>query len=353
MMKNKRVSFAFGLFSARIILLFIIAGTFAEIVLVATANMGAVWNGAIRIFLLEIIFVLLILLSIGTFVVNILNRRIMKPYHELLNAIDEVSKGNFDVSIHYPHNDKFAEVVNCFNQMVIELNGIKTMRNDFMNIFSHECKTPITSIRGFAKQLKRTDLSDEEKEEYLDIIISESDRLTHLHQNILDLCRYQNQEFMTNQEEFSLDEQIRKCILVLEKNWSKKNLDLDIELECLDYYGNEEMLSQVWINILSNAIKFSHSGGKITIQCKRVGEDAVVSIKDEGIGMDEGTKALMFHKYYSASTSLKEGNGIGLAVVKRIIELCQGNIEVDSTQGVGTEVIVTVPIRDGELSNIF
>lgn len=344
-MKNKRVSFAYALFAARAIFLLIIAGILTEIILVVTANMGAVWNSELRKFLLEIIFIILILLSIATFVVNILNRRIMKPYHELLNAIGEVSKGNFDVSIQYAHNDEFAEVVNCFNQMVIELNGIKTMRNDFINIFSHECKTPIASIRGFAKQLKRTDLSDDEKEEYLDIIISESDRLTHLHQNILDLSRYQNQEFMTNQEEFSLDEQIRRCILVLEKNWSKKNLDLDIELEELDYYGNEEMLSQVWINILSNAIKFSHPSGKITIQCKKVGDDAVVSIKDEGIGMDEETKAYMFHKYYSVGTSLKEGNGIGLAVVKRIIELYQGNIEVESTQGVGTEVIVTVPIK--------
>lgn len=341
-MKN-RPTIAFSIFAARLSLILLIGATVLEIVLMITANMGAVWYNELRRLLLESVFLVLVFLSVGTLIVSMMSRKIVKPFHDLQHAIHEVSKGNFNISIEYNQNDEFREVVKCFNQMVIELDGIQMMQNDIINIFSHECKTPISSILGFAKQLQRNDLSEEEREEYLQIIVSESERLMHLYQNILNLSRYQNQEILTNQEQFSLDEQIRKCILLLKKEWERKELQLEIELEEVDFYGNEEMMSQVWINILSNAIKFTSNGGCISIKCQKSKKGIIVSIQDDGVGMDHQTKEKMFDKFYYSTANDNKGNGIGLAIVKRIIELCEGEIFVESTEGEGTEVIVEVP----------
>ena len=343
MMKNNQLPLTKVLFAARLSLVLLIGATIMEIVLIITANMGAVWNSELRRFTLESVFLILVFLSVGTMIVSIISKKIIKPFHDLQGAIHEVSKGNFNVSVQYTQNDEFAEVVKCFNQMVVELNGIQTIRDDFINTFSHECKTPISSIRGFAKQLKRTDISGEEREEYLDIIISESDRLLHLYQNILSLCRYRNQEFLTNLEVFSLDEQIRRCILLLEKECGKKEIDLDIQLQPIDFYGNVETMSQVWINLLSNAIKFSHPGGVIRIQCEAQRKRVVVKVKDYGIGMDESTMQHMFDKFFSSDLKENQGNGLGLPIVKRIIELYRGEIEVTSELGLGTEVEIRLP----------
>lgn len=343
MMKKNKLHLAQVLFAARLSLILLIGITVLEIVLIITANMGAVWYNDLRRFTLESIYQILVFFSIVTTLVSVISHKIIKPYNDLQNAIHEVSKGNFDVRVQYTKNDEFARIVECFNQMVVELNGIEEIRNDFMNIFSHECKTPISSIRGFAKQLQREDITKEEEEEYLDIIISESDRLLHMYQNILATCRYRNQKFLVNLEVFSLDEQIRRCILLFEKEWEEKEIELDIQLEPVDFYGNEESLRQVWINLLSNAIKFSNPGGVIRIQCEEHHKKVIVKVKDYGIGMDEAIMERMFDKYFTSDSKDNSGNGLGLPIVKRIIELCHGEINVKSELGKGTEVELCLP----------
>lgn len=230
--------------------------------------------------------------------------------------------------------------------MVEELNGIEMFREDFINSFSHEFKTPIVSIQGFAKQLKKDGLSEDKKREYIDIIISESKRLTNLSSNILLLNKFENQQFITDTADFYLDEQIRSCILLLEKQWSKKNIEFDIELEPVLYNGNQEMLSQVWVNILNNSIKFSPQNTTITVRTSVKDNKIRIDICDCGEGMDENTINHIFERFYQGdSAHASEGNGLGLPVVKRIVELCGGTIRVESQKGRGTVFSVFLNVQ--------
>ena len=228
--------------------------------------------------------------------------------------------------------------------MAQELGGIEMFRENFINSFSHEFKTPIVSIQGFAKQLKKENLSEEKKQEYIDIIISESKRLTNLSSNILMLSKLENQQIITDKTSFSLDEQIRDCILLLEKQWTAKDISFDIDMQEIQYTTNAEMLSQVWVNIIGNAIKFSPEGSSIRVKLFKEGDVITAETTDRGIGMDQPTISHIFERFYQGDRAhASEGNGLGLPLVKRIVELCNGNIRVESQYGKGTNFIVTLP----------
>ena len=228
--------------------------------------------------------------------------------------------------------------------MTKELGSIEMFRNDFINNFSHEFKTPIVSIRGFAKQLQNDNLSTEKRKEYTDIIISEAERLTNMSANILLLNKFENQQFITNQIQYELDEQIRNCIILLEKEWSKKNLEIQLDLERTPIYGNAEMLSHLWINLIENAVKYSNDKGHITIGCRRTVGDIQFKISDDGNGMDDNTMKHIFDKFYQGDRShAARGNGLGLSIVKRIVELCKGEIAVESKIGQGTTFTIKLP----------
>ena len=342
-MGRKKSKVLHSLMVAKAVLVLLISVTLVEVILMLSTKVGLVWEPNLHQFFMEYIMFILIILSVATLAIFLISKKVMAPYHDLKEAIYQVGQGNFSVSVDYEVADSFGELVKCFNQMVEELNGLDTMRSDFVNTFSHECKTPIVAIRGFARQLKRPDLSEVEREEYLDIIIKESERLSQLYQNILSLSRYQNQELVTNQELFPLDEQLRSIILLLEKQWSKKHLEIEAELEPVYYYGNEEMLHLVWTNIIGNAIKFSNDSGKLSVFCSSNYKGATVIVKDTGIGMDEYTKRHMFEKFFTTPTHEERGNGLGLLIVKRIVDICHGKIEVESELGKGTEIKVFLP----------
>jgi signal transduction histidine kinase len=261
----------------------------------------------------------------------------------------EVARGNFKERV--PEKDKknspteFGELERSFNQMASDLDGIEIFRNDFINDFSHEFKTPIVSIRGFARQLQSENLSEEQKNEYVNIIISESERLVNMSSNVLLLSKLENQQIVSDKHELDLDEQIRRSILLLEKDWSEKEIDLDIDLDEIKINFNEEMLSHVWINLISNAIKFTEVGGRIEISLKEREGMAIFSIKDNGIGMSDEVKERIFEKFYQGDRShTTSGNGIGLNIVQRIISLARGAISVESTLGEGSKFTVTIPI---------
>lgn len=269
----------------------------------------------------------------------------IRPIEKVIKAMKKIEKGDFSVRVEeQPLDTEINELIRSFNKMAEELEGIEMFREDFINSFSHEFKTPIVSIQGFAKQLKKTTLSEEKKAEYIDIIIGESNRLTKLSSNVLLLTKLENQQIITDKVKFCLDEQIRNCILLLEKQWSAKDIEFDIDMQNVEYETNPDMLSQAWLNIVGNAIKFSPPHGKIKVYLSQENDVITAEISDSGIGMKEETMHHIFEKFYQGDAAHSgEGNGLGLPMVKRIIELCDGSIRVESQYGHGTSFIVKLP----------
>lgn len=232
-----------------------------------------------------------------------------------------------------------------FNSMVKELKIIEILRTDFISHFSHEFKTPIVSIKGFANLAKSENISKEERDEYLNIIINEIDRLVTLSNQTLLLTRLESIEIVVDKELYNLDEQIRQSILLLQNQWEEKNINLKIDLEKVKISSNKDLLQQLWINILNNSIKYSYDGGNIHVVLKEKDENSIqVIIKDNGIGIDDETLKHIFTKFYQVDSSRKtEGLGLGLSIVKIIIDLCEGSIDVKSEKGKGTTFFITLP----------
>ena len=271
----------------------------------------------------------------------------LKPINDLVEAMREVSQGDFSVRVDAEDvTGDMGRLVTSFNDMASELGGLEMFRKDFINNFSHEFKTPIVSIKGFARQLEREDLTEQQRREYLDIIITESERLANMSGNVLLLSKLENQTIVTDKTRYRLDEQLRRCILLMEKQWTQKDLELDLDLDEVEYYGNEEMVQHVWVNLLGNAIKFSPRGGTLGVSLRREGERAAVTVRDAGPGMDEATRRRIFEKFYQGDTAhAAEGNGLGLSLVRRIVDLCQGEIQVDSRPGEGAAFTVRLPVE--------
>ena len=276
-----------------------------------------------------------------------MGRAKLKPMSDLVQGMRAVSEGDFDVRVDEAGvSGDMGELVSTFNEMAKELGGLELFRKDFINNFSHEFKTPIVSIRGFAKQLERDDLTEEQRREYLDIIISESDRLANMSGNVLLLSKLENQTIVTDKTVYRLDEQLRRCLLLLEKQWTEKALELDLDLDEVEFLGNEEMMRHVWVNLIGNAVKFSPRGGALTLRLRREGDAAVARVSDCGEGMDEATRRRVFEKFYQGDTAhATEGNGLGLALVRRIVDLCGGAIAVESAPGAGTTLTVRLPLE--------
>lgn len=288
---------------------------------------------------------LLVSTGVGTLLSYGLSRYFLTPIQDLVAATKEVAKGNYGVRVAAVDREReLGKLTHSFNQMVRELEGVELLKTDFINYFSHEFKTPIISIRGFARQLQQRDLPEAVRQEYADIIYKESERLVKMSTNVLLLTKLENQTLVTDQKLYSLDEQLRHCILVLQEEWERKNLELELDLAELEYYGNEEMLSQVWINLIGNAISYSSEHGKIAISCMRDINRIKVRIKDEGLGMTDQTMVKIFDKFYQGDLSHgAKGNGLGLPIVKRIIDLCGGSINVKSQVGKGSTFLVYLP----------
>lgn len=291
----------------------------------------------------------IISIIIGTTITFFTSHFPLRPLHVLIQAIHEVSDGNYGVKIHFEHPKGFRELSECFNQMTEELDGIEMFRSDFINNFSHEFKTPIVSILGFAKLLKKQGLDHEKSQEYLDIIIEESERLSELSTTILDLSKVESLTALTDRSVYPLSEQIREAILFLESRWSGKQIVFDIDMDEMLVGANEPLLKQVWINLLDNAIKFSPVKGCIGVTLRAEDGNAVFMLKDQGPGMDEKTKKFIFDKFYQGDTSHHmEGNGLGLSLVEKIIGLHQGTVSVKSQMGEGSVFIVTIPLGKGD-----
>ena len=283
---------------------------------------------------------------IGAVLMRLSSTKMLKPIKKLTEATKKVASGDFHVELETKREDEIGELTHNFNQMVKDLGKIECLQKEFIDTISHEIKTPISSIEGFAELLKDENLSKEEKEEYIKIIKEESDRLLHLSSNILKLSKLQNQTYIVHKEEFSVAEQIRKIISTLEPKWRQKNLKVQVELIETNFVGDEELIYQVWMNLIDNAIKFSKESGKIEVKMQEEENKIRVEIKDEGEGMEEKEIQKIFQKFYQVDHSRsEEGSGLGLAIVKRIIELSKGEIKVESKKGKGSKFVIELPLE--------
>lgn len=293
-------------------------------------------------------FLLVILLSgilTGTIITALMGNRILYPISKLREATREVAKGNFSVRLYENYKiEEFADMSRDFNKMVQELQGIETLRNDFVTNVSHEFKTPLTAIEGYAMLLQSKDLQEGEREDYAGKIIGSTRQLSQLTSNILKLSKLENQEIIIEQSQFRLDEQIREAILLLEPEWSRKQLSLDIQLTDTEYFGSEELLMQVWLNIIGNAVKFSREGGSISVALAEENDGFRVEVADTGIGMRPEVQKYIFEKFYQGDKArTRDGNGLGLPLARRIVDLCQGRIFVKSAPGLGSTFSVVLP----------
>lgn len=279
----------------------------------------------------------LVFLIVGMVLSGYLSYRSLTPLRELIAASDKISKGDYSIRTHLKGPNEFRQLSSSFNHMAEELGSVEMLRTDFVNNFSHEFKTPIVSICGFAKILKNDDLTEEERNEYLDIIIQESERLSELSTSVLNLSKIEQQTILTDQKRFNVSEQIRLVIAMMYSKWSDKHIDISFDSEEIYAVGNEEMLKQVWINLIDNAIKFSPEYGTVDVKAVQSQDGIVFTFADNGKGMSEETAAHIFDKFYQGDTSHSvKGNGLGLTIAKKIVELHGGTIHVSSTEADGS-----------------
>lgn len=259
------------------------------------------------------------------------SKKVAQPVSELIDATKKLSDGEFDTRINLTQTKEFVSLSKSFNKMAKDLQSIEMLQSDFVNNFSHEFKTPIVSIQGFAELLKDENLPQEEKKEYLNLIISESQRLVELSQNVLNVSKIENQSILSHKVTYNLSEQIRNIIVLLQKKWEANHNTINLISDEITINANEELMSQVWINLIDNAIKFSYSGSEILIEIKENENNILVSVSNTGNNIEENSQKHIFEKFYQGDTSHScKGNGLGLTIVKKAVELHNGSINVQS-----------------------
>lgn len=270
-------------------------------------------------------------LVIGAALSFIVGRFPKNPIYKVFDGMNQLAEGNYKIRLNISEFKMDREISSSFNTLAEELENTEMLRSDFINNFSHEFKTPIVSIAGFAKLLRKKNLTEEKRQEYLAIIEEESLRLSYMATNVLNLTKVENQTIVTDKETYNLSEQIRTCVLMLERKWSGKNIDFSLEFSEHMIYANEDLLKEVWINLIDNAVKFSPENGKVEIIMEEQEEDISVSIQNSGSEISEKECQKIFHKFYQADEShSSEGNGVGLAIVKKVVELHNGRVAVES-----------------------
>lgn len=293
----------------------------------------------------DVTLIVLVLVFIGLWVYRITHSA-TNPITEFSRAMRKIADGDYDVELATGENGKeFEQLEKDFNAMVTQLKNNEYLHKDFSSNISHEFKTPLAIIKGYADLLQSNNLTDEERKNYSGQIAQESKRLTSLTSNLLKLSSLDYNETHMKRTQFSLDEQIRQAVLGMESKWSAKNIRMDLELKDIEYIGEEELMNQVWMNLLDNAIKFTPEHGKISVMAMKNKEEITVTIEDDGIGMSEETMSHVFEQFYRGDTENRyEGSGLGLSLVYRIVQLHGGSILVESEIGSGSIFMVTLPI---------
>lgn len=268
--------------------------------------------------------------------------KIQRPVKRILDGMEKIMEGDFSVRIPYLRGEnsanEFDAIIKGLNHMAEELSGVETLRTDFISNVSHELKTPLAVIQNYGTMLQNPGLPEEEQKEYARAITEQTRKLTALITNILKLNRLENQQIYPEKKVYNLTEQICECLLGFEQAWEKKSLEIETDLEedvliCQD----AELLSLVWNNLFSNAVKFCREKGKVSVVVKKEENGVLVTVSDEGCGINPEVGAHIFEKFYQGDTShATQGNGLGLALVKRVIDIVGGEIHVQSILGEGS-----------------
>ena len=341
-MKNERkAKYSMGFwFSVVVLIENVVAIGMSTVVVTVLNKLFGKWidiSPAVLVFLFSI--------TIGIILTLFINKMYLAPTIKLNDSMSKVAKGDFSVRL----EDKLlvketANMYKNFNLMVEELGSLETIQSDFVSNISHEFKTPINAIEGYSMLLQGCKNVDKEQSEYIEKILFNTKRLSTLVGNILLLAKLDNQSLQAKRSTFRLDEQIRQCILAQEIQWVEKDIELDVELDDVDFYGTSELLQYVWTNLLSNAIKFSPQNGVISMRLKVESSQIVFTISDNGPGIDEKDMAHVFDKFYQGNTKRKkEGSGLGLALAKQIVEVDGGNIFVENNVEKGCTFTVKFP----------
>lgn len=292
-------------------------------------------------------FVWAILFSVlfGFIITNLTLKVFFDPVTKLEKAMRSVAGGNFKVTAETGSRLKEVQsLYNSFNMMVNELGATETLQTDFISSVSHEFKTPINAIEGYASLLQDHQQSQAEQDKYIEKILFNTRRLSTLTGNILLLSKLSAQSIHPQRAPFRLDEQVRQAIVALESKWTDKDIDFDVELDEIEYRGYESLLIHVWTNLIDNAIKFDPHGGLILMRMRRDGGSVLFTIEDDGPGIPDGDEERIFHKFYQSDNSREmDGNGLGLALAKQIVELSGGTISVENLPTAGCRFTVRLP----------
>ena len=290
------------------------------------------------------------LLSLIFTVIDALRRKLTveRPAKHITEAAEKIVQGDFTVRVKpqskFGSDDTFNQIIDCFNKMAEELSSVETLRTDFIANVSHEMKTPLAVMQNYGTLLQADDLPDEKRIEYAKGVTDGSRRMAEMMTNILKLNRLENQQIYPQNKEYDLGEQICECLLQFENVWEKAEIEIDTDIaEDVKVKADEELLGLVWNNLFSNAFKFTEAGGTVSVKLCATESHAIVEVKDTGCGMTRDVGAHIFEKFYQGDTSHSaQGNGLGLALVKRVVDIMQGEISVESAVGVGTTFTVKI-----------
>lgn len=290
-----------------------------------------------------------VLLSLLFGIADEIRRRltVIRPVRRISEASQKMMKGDFSVRIpprRYGCDDPFGEIIECFNKMAQELSGVETLRTDFVSNVSHEMKTPLSVMQNYATLLQSPDLSEQKRREYAKAIGENARRLSDMISNILKLNRLENQRIYPKAEVYDLGEQLCECLLGFENVWEARKIGIDTDIEeSVTVCADAELLSIVWNNLFSNAFKFTGTGGTVSVSLSATEGFATVRVKDTGCGMSPQVGAHIFEKFYQGDPShASQGNGLGLALVKRVVDIMRGEIDVESVPGEGTAFTVRI-----------
>ena len=298
----------------------------------------------------KITFLNVVLISLIFTVIDTIRRKLTveRPVKQILAAAEKIVQGDFSVRVKpqskFGSDDTFNRVIECFNKMAEELGSVETLRTDFIANVSHEMKTPLAVMQNYGTLLQAPELSEEKRMEYAKGVTDGSRRLADMMTNILKLNRLENQNIYPKTEEFDLGEQLCECLLQYENLWEKAEIEIETDIaENVKVKADSELLSHVWNNLFSNAFKFTEPGGTVSVSLVATDHHAVVKVSDTGCGMNPEVGAHIFEKFYQGDTSHSaQGNGLGLALVKRVIDIMQGEIGVESVVGQGSTFTVRI-----------
>ncbi|GGA14688.1 two-component sensor histidine kinase [Paenibacillus marchantiophytorum] len=286
-------------------------------------------------------------LTAGSLLILVAAMFLVRPIQKLTKATRRIAAGDFSVKLNIKQKGELGTLARSFEEMMHDLQQLEQMRREFVTNVSHEVQSPLTSISGYAIALKQVDIAENERRRYLDIIIDEAARMSKMSDSLLKLSLLESQSQQMRLVKFGLDEQIRRVVVAIQPQWTARDIRFDLNLRAVMLWADYDLINQVWTNILGNSIKFSKDGGLIKVSIKQDIQSVTVRISDRGIGISLEDQKRIFERFFKSDRSHSrkyEGSGMGLAIVKQIVLLHQGDIRVESEPGQGTTVIVTLPI---------